>query len=396
MSEQLALYAQIQQYMKQQIVFGEWVPHAQIPAERTLAERFGVSRITAKNAILGLVTEKLLYRQQGRGTFVAAHAPSILKREGRASEPKAGALHHSGNDDALAATGQTTGPRTKPLIGLVMPLMEHLYAARFISGVEAELSRRDCHLLFKRIEPHPVHEPTAIRDMLELAIDGLIVVAPRGALFHDDLIRLILDKFPLVFVEKYVSDYQANRVYCDTERGGYLMGEYLARRAAGPIGLVAYPFDYTEGVKERVFGFQSALVENAVPPVAGERYLNVGPELIEGGSYSSRADRVPDAILDYLRSNSDLAGVATADAQLMQYVSRGLRLLGMDNTVLVGFDEPGFVPDGCMPAAYIDQSPTEMGVHAATLIADAIGGETAIRHVALTPRLVEIEALADH
>lgn len=42
-----------------------------IPSERSLTEKFGVSRMTVRQAIDALVTEGVLERAQGRGTFVA-------------------------------------------------------------------------------------------------------------------------------------------------------------------------------------------------------------------------------------------------------------------------------------------------------------------------------------
>ena len=42
-----------------------------IPSERELCEGHGVSRMTARQAVNELVNEGVLYREQGRGTFVA-------------------------------------------------------------------------------------------------------------------------------------------------------------------------------------------------------------------------------------------------------------------------------------------------------------------------------------
>jgi len=46
-------------------------PHAAIPPERKLMTKYGVSRSTVREAIRQLVEEGVLYRIQGKGTFVA-------------------------------------------------------------------------------------------------------------------------------------------------------------------------------------------------------------------------------------------------------------------------------------------------------------------------------------
>lgn len=51
---------------------GQWPRHYKLKAEDDLAEEFGVSRGTLRQALQGLVEEGLLTQVQGRGTFVAA------------------------------------------------------------------------------------------------------------------------------------------------------------------------------------------------------------------------------------------------------------------------------------------------------------------------------------
>lgn len=65
------IYIQIQEYFTDRIESGELVAGEQIPSERELAEQFGVSRMTVRQALSTLVLEGRLERIQGRGTFVA-------------------------------------------------------------------------------------------------------------------------------------------------------------------------------------------------------------------------------------------------------------------------------------------------------------------------------------
>jgi len=48
-----------------------WAPGEQIASERELCDEYGVSRITVREVIKGLVQEGYLVRKQGKGTFVS-------------------------------------------------------------------------------------------------------------------------------------------------------------------------------------------------------------------------------------------------------------------------------------------------------------------------------------
>lgn len=63
-------YVRVRDYLRS-LVTHELEPGDAIPSERVLCERFGISRMTVRQAVDALVVEGLLVREQGRGTFVA-------------------------------------------------------------------------------------------------------------------------------------------------------------------------------------------------------------------------------------------------------------------------------------------------------------------------------------
>jgi len=70
-SSKLPLYHQLYQILRGDIVRGEWQPGDMIPPESELIEQYQLSRTTVRQVLDMLSNEGLIYRQQGRGTFVA-------------------------------------------------------------------------------------------------------------------------------------------------------------------------------------------------------------------------------------------------------------------------------------------------------------------------------------
>lgn len=66
------LYLQLQKVLRQVITEQLVAPDEAIPTERDLSDDFKVSRITVRKAIDGLVSEGLLTRRRGAGTFVVS------------------------------------------------------------------------------------------------------------------------------------------------------------------------------------------------------------------------------------------------------------------------------------------------------------------------------------
>ena len=64
------LYLQLYEILKKKIESTEWTVGSQIPTEEELCKIFNVSRATVRTAVLELVRQGYLKRQQGKGTFI--------------------------------------------------------------------------------------------------------------------------------------------------------------------------------------------------------------------------------------------------------------------------------------------------------------------------------------
>jgi GntR family transcriptional regulator len=67
----IPLYRQLKDTLHQQIEQGSFKPDHLIPSERNLCDQYRISRITVRQALSEMINEGILYRKQGKGTFVA-------------------------------------------------------------------------------------------------------------------------------------------------------------------------------------------------------------------------------------------------------------------------------------------------------------------------------------
>ncbi|HEX5325898.1 MAG TPA: GntR family transcriptional regulator, partial [Acetobacteraceae bacterium] len=92
------LYRQLTELLRGQIVSGALADGARLPSEAQLGERYGVSRITIRQALADLERQGLLERTPGRGTFVR-----------RRPCPIEGLTRLSGFSETAAAAGLEAG-----------------------------------------------------------------------------------------------------------------------------------------------------------------------------------------------------------------------------------------------------------------------------------------------
>ncbi|GGI42431.1 PSM export ABC transporter transcriptional regulator PmtR [Mammaliicoccus stepanovicii] len=77
----LPIYEQIKDQIKSNILQGKVKQGDMLPSMRELASELGVSLITTKRAYVDLEQEQFVTTIRGKGTFVKAQDPSIMKEK---------------------------------------------------------------------------------------------------------------------------------------------------------------------------------------------------------------------------------------------------------------------------------------------------------------------------
>jgi DNA-binding transcriptional regulator YhcF (GntR family) len=70
----IPLYYQLENILRSKIEGGEVMPNHKLPTEQELSREYKISRATVRQALAALVSEGLLFRKQGKGTFVTEKA----------------------------------------------------------------------------------------------------------------------------------------------------------------------------------------------------------------------------------------------------------------------------------------------------------------------------------
>lgn len=153
------LYIQIEEELRGQIAAGDLGPLDQVPSETELAERFRVSRMTARKALDRLVGDGLLFRQPGKGTFVAPTKMSHLPTQGLSFSAAMQALGLECHTEVLEA-------------GLVKAPSNVARALGLTAGSQVAFIRRLRHVAGVPSAIHLSYLPGRLSALLDMDLSG--------------------------------------------------------------------------------------------------------------------------------------------------------------------------------------------------------------------------------
>lgn len=288
-------YHHISEHLLARIVKGEWEPGERLPSEQQIAEEYGVSYMTVRNAVSSLVESAKLRRIRGRGTYVA----ELIDHDRR---PTLGLL--------LTAKWHSVDPFYFPAI--VDGFVEKAESYGF------QVSIAD------QTEP--------LLDFLNLRRRNVSAVA-CVVLGESDLVECddLLDRgVSVVAINKYGGSRRVPSVSPNNREGAYLAAKHLLALGHRSFAFLHGPDGNFDAI-ERHKGVEAALKEHGIP----SRHLRVleGGFMEESGyerglHLAASAD-LPTAVI----AVSDLAAVGLMRA----FAEKGIRI--PDDVSLFGFGD---------------------------------------------------------
>ncbi|EOH96578.1 hypothetical protein UAY_02946 [Enterococcus moraviensis ATCC BAA-383] len=316
------LYKKIIDDLLQAIETGQLPENAQLPTEKELSSTYDVSRITSKRALTELENLGLIYRIQGKGSYV-----------------------------------QKRKPRKKKVarILFLIPFVNDSSLGNFNAGLAPVTSEHHYEVIMSSAE-FLINKQAA--DIIE-DFDGMIYYAHNTDDFLDTLFELSIQQFPVIILDKKIHDLPYPTVQSDNFSGGAMATNYLVDQGHQRIAYIFGEPTLPQSVRQRYLGYIHA---------TKKKNLSFHTALTDKQAFLS-ADTI-----DYLNQNAITGVVCENDLVAISLINQAKRtnidiptqlsVVGFDNIQASALIDP--------PLTTIAQDFKGMGKLAGTLLIEWI------------------------
>jgi len=349
------LYIQIYNSLLDEINSGKYKPGGKLPSEKELVEQFNVSRITAKRALNKLASEGYVTRRRGQGSFVAKDF--IIGK--KFVKNKANVLNVGA-----------------PVVGLVITDFSESYGIGLVSGIENKLFELGGYLVLKRSFGEKEKEEEAIQSLLKMGVNGIILLAIQGEHYSHEILRLILEGFPLVLVDRRLPGIQAAVVCSDNIAAAKKATDYLLDLGHTSIAFLSPPPLDTSTIEDRIEGFIKSHANRGVK-VDRKLWCIDLISTLPGHFNSTNIKQDKMKIVSLLRSNPHITAIFAVEYNIALIAKEAIQEIGKktpDDISIVCFDGPRYKVGNSF-FTHIRQDEEQMGSIAVEILYDQIGGK---------------------
>ncbi len=309
------LYFTIYSEILNDIKTGVLMPGDRVLSEKELSAKYEVSRITSKRALELLSDKGYITRTPGRGSFVK----DVNVEENLGSD----------NSKQL-------------MIGVVIEEFAENFGTFIISGIERACSESGYAMILKRSFGSQAKEKQAIDELLKLGVSGLIIMPVHGDNYNDAILKLSIEKFPTILVDRELKGISLSYIGTDNFACAKTLTDYLFDMGHKNICFAGPSAPDTSTVLDRLNGFIKSNAEHNVLTVDNSFVTTLQSTLPRISSNGNIAEDV-DIISAYLQSNPHVTAVFAVEYNIALTVMKAAETIGKrvpEDIEIVCFDGP--------------------------------------------------------
>ena len=361
----VAMYRQVYETLRGEILGGEHSVGARLPSEEQLRARFGVSVITIKRGLDLLRSDGFITRRPRVGTIVVS-------------------------DVATSGGLQLTGGQL--LIGCVLTNFDDTFGTRVLGGI-LDASNGAANVVVKRSLGDGGLEDDVVRGLVAAGVEALILEPSSSEYVPPSVLELVTRGFPVVILDRAFDGVPVSTVCSDNVDAAKRATEYLFSLGHDRVGLVTSS-SAVSTIADRHEGFVHAHAEFHVPHDPTNDFRSV--RSTTPGSTARSADDV-EQLVEYLATHSDLTGVVATEYSIAVLLREASERLGRDvpkDLSIICFDHPEPFPSFMFRFAHMRQDQQGMGAAALAQAVAQVGDTHSVKKVSLATELVPGDSTA--
>jgi LacI family transcriptional regulator len=290
-------------------------------------------------------------------------------------------MHYKPN---LMARGLRMG-RTDT-IGLIVSDIANPFYSKMARIIEDNLASDNYHLVICSTDEDIEKEKKIIRLMRERQFDGIIISSSQKN--GDDFKQLLREDYPFVMIDRKIKNLKTNFVGIDNHDSTYQAMKHLIKLGHKNIAAFAVSPFYVSSIKERVAGYQDAMIE------AG---LNKPEYLLIEIPFNRVKQSVKEEIVKLTRSSNKVDAIFAINNNIAiacLETFNALKIRVPDDIAFIAFDDIDAFKLTTPRVTAIDQPLEEICTHAVSMLMNEIKKpRKSKKEVILNPNLIIRESI---
>lgn len=344
-----AMYLQISDDLRSKINSEYYKIGGKLPTENELMDIYSVSRVTARKAMDTLVQEDLIIRRPGRGSFV-------IEKEST----------HKSSENTKA----------EKMIGVIFPKIFPCFGTKFTHEISSILQKKGFHMVYIGSQDNQSTESVALKNIMKLPLEGLIVWPVSGRYLGNEILKLIIDEFPVVMLDRYIQEIETNYVVTDNHQATRSALQHLLELGHKQIGICSIKKSFDSSIKERITTAKNFLTENEVDFNLVSNVIEISGDTFTTDENTEKSRKlVTKQVKAHLNAFPDTTAFFVTEyypATLLYEVLVTLGYSVPEDISIVCYDYPTFYLENVVQFTHIKQDEAMLAKKAVELVLNSI------------------------